>query len=544
MKMTVSGRYLVIPVNTNVSDKTLLFTREDGSPALSLTAPVEALHPKYYSYIDVERFRGQTFTVTLTPEARLSFSFAEALPGSDPASSQRPFIHYTACRGWLSDPNGLFFYGGTYHLFYQFNPASPLWGTMHWGHAVSDDLIRWRELPPALFPDEEGDVFSGSAYVDTENASGLRQSPDDPPPILLFYTAAGGVSPLSAGKRFTQCLAVSTDAGMTFRKSPLSPVLGHIRADNRDPKVTYAAELGRYVMALYMEESEYALFTSQNLLHWEPFQTLNLPEDSECPDFYPLLGEGGERLWVLSGGQDHYTVGRLTPDGFVPRQSVRPYHYGNRCSYAGQTFSFPDTRECGGLYPRRIRVTYDKMHMPDSPFENQIGIATEMSLVRSGEIYRLRAQPVRELEKYWTRTEEHEDVRIEAGGCFTVPLGMRAYDIRLRSDFADGEFEIQVFGVLLRVSPARNRLLVETAAGTNDMPISYDSRKVDLRLLIDVAGIELFADDGLVYSTAEVTADFGMSYLRVFSDSGAVIRRLTVRECAAVYGYPMPEDGV
>ena len=132
---------------------------------------------------------------------------------------ERQQFHFSSRKGWLNDPNGLCFYQGTYHLFYQHNPAAVHWGPMHWGHATGTDLIHWQEQPIALYPDESGTMFSGCAVVDEQNLTGLGVDPASPP-LLFFYTCAG--------KPFTQNLAYSLDGGRTvvkYARNPLADLL-------------------------------------------------------------------------------------------------------------------------------------------------------------------------------------------------------------------------------------------------------------------------------------------------------------------------------
>jgi hypothetical protein len=128
----------------------------------------------------------------------------------------RPQFHFTAREGWHNDPNGLVYFGGEYHLYFQHNPKGREWGNMTWGHAVSPDLVHWKQLEHALYPDRMGTMFSGSAVVDWKDAGGFKSGKD--PALVAFYTAAGGTSDESKGQPFTQCLAYSNDRGRTWTK--------------------------------------------------------------------------------------------------------------------------------------------------------------------------------------------------------------------------------------------------------------------------------------------------------------------------------------
>ena len=198
------------------------------------------------------------------------------------SETYRPQFHFTAERNWLNDPNGLVYFGGEYHLFFQHNPEGTEWGNMTWGHALSTDLLHWKQQPHALFPDTLGTMFSGSGVVDWNNTTGFRSPDAKTPPLVMIYTAAGDTSPASKGQPFTQCLAYSNDKGRTWTKYTGNPILKQIAGGNRDPKVVWYAPTNQWIMALYLEKNEFAFFTSPNLKNWTLLHKMDVPGTDEC----------------------------------------------------------------------------------------------------------------------------------------------------------------------------------------------------------------------------------------------------------------------
>jgi sucrose-6-phosphate hydrolase SacC (GH32 family) len=147
---------------------------------------------------------------------------AASAPATGPREAHRPQFHFTPPTGWMNDPNGMVYHNGEYHLFYQHNPDSTVWGPMHWGHAVSKDLVRWQHLPIALYPDSLGTIFSGSAVVDVNNTSGLGTAQN--PPLVAIFTSHHAEGEKAGRKDFqTQSLAYSTDNGRPGKSTPATP---------------------------------------------------------------------------------------------------------------------------------------------------------------------------------------------------------------------------------------------------------------------------------------------------------------------------------
>lgn len=402
----------------------------------------------------------------------------------------RPQFHFTAQENWLNDPNGLVFYGGEYHLFFQHNPVAREFGTISWGHAVSRDLVHWEQLPVALAADERGPVWSGSAVVDWHNTSGLG-SPGEPP-LVALYTAAGGKSPESSGHDFTQCLAYSRDRGRTWTKYDHNPVLPHIAGENRDPKVVWYAPARLWIMALYLQGSDFALFSSPDMKTWTRSQSLTLPGCDECPDFFemPVSGSPNDYRWVFTAANGKYLVGTFDGQTFMPETGVLPSDYGANF-YAVQTYS--DIPRADG---RRIQIAWMRDgEYPQMPFNQQMSFPCELTLHRTPDGLRLHREPVREIAGLYGTEQRWQDVILDPGD---DPLHA------LRGDLWDVRSEIEVGrATALRFRVRGTDVLYDVKAQTltalgRTAPLKLDGHRLTLRLLVDRTSLELFGNGGQV----------------------------------------------
>jgi len=225
----------------------------------------------------------------------------------------RPLVHFTAPSGWINDPNGLVYFEGEYHLFYQYIPHRPDGGvggsfSPHWGHAVSADLVQWSHLPIALYPDHLGAIYSGSVVVDWHDTSGLFGGRSGLVAIFTHHNASS--APLGPE---VQSIAWSADRGRTWTAYPDNPVIANpgVR-DFRDPKVFWHVPTGRWVMVVTYGGDRVRFYSSANLRDWSQTGEFGAGQGAqsatwECPDLFELPVDGDPRhtYWVLNVSTYH-----------------------------------------------------------------------------------------------------------------------------------------------------------------------------------------------------------------------------------------------
>lgn len=464
----LSKNYLVVKTDENAPETTVVAKDENNSFLFQLQ--IKACSSGTPFYLDVKRFKGKS--ISFNDNEFIFDGETDYIPECDiEAQNYRPTMHYTVPYGWLNDPNGLIFANGKYHIFCQHNPLSTVWGNMHWHHSITEDFIHFEHLGDALFPDEEGTMFSGSAIKDINNVSSLGKDA-----ILLFYTIASYSNETNQPK-FSQGLAFSKD-GINFEKYSANPIVPNIVGENRDPKVVFVPEMNTFVMALYLENNEYCLLKSDNLLNWQEFQRINIENDSECPDLYYLEDS---KKWILSGASDYYIIGHFEKNGFVTEQNpVRYYQQlDERLSYAAQSFS--------GLNNRTLRLTWENINPENhQSFCGQLSLPMEMSLVslQNGE-RRLKSTLCREIES------RLKTVYKGCLGKFETHNPSFIADI----NYSDEDFSINIDETVLKISPKNNSITYKNKA----IPL-YLSGKRNIRIIVDKISIEILADDGLIFS--------------------------------------------
>jgi sucrose-6-phosphate hydrolase SacC (GH32 family) len=482
-----STRYLHIPIK-NGAPKRVVTLLVDGVPAVRNDIELADVEPDWWAPMDVSAWRGKQLTLRVDKlhedsAALNSIEQSDTLKDAENLYREplRGQFHFSPRRGWNNDPNGLVFYNGEYHLFFQHNPYGWAWGNMHWGHAVSKDLVHWEELGDKLWPDNLGPMFSGSAVVDWKNSSGFGTN--GKPPMVLFYTAAGNPT--------VQCLAYSTD-GRTFTKYSGNPVLAQITAGNRDPKVIWYEPTNQWVMVLYVELDRVHtihFFTSPNLKDW----TFTSKTDGffECPDFFelPVDGDASRKNWVLMGANSEYRVGRFDGAKFISESPKLPGHRG-KGFYAAQSFSdIPDGR--------RILVGWFQTETNGMPFNQSMTVPLELGLTQTGDGPRLAYTPVNELEVLRTKTHRFGPMSLKPGDMNPLEsIPAELVDVRAEFELADaGEVVLNIRDVLV-IYDAKNQ---ELSVAGHRAPAPLLSGKQRLTIFCDRTGLEVFASDGLCY---------------------------------------------
>ncbi|WP_123041813.1 glycoside hydrolase family 32 protein [Cohnella candidum] len=464
------------------------------------------------------------------------------------AEPYRLQYHLSPPEGPMSDPNGMVYFEGEYHQFYQF--------TGRWGHAVSRDLVYWEHLPLAIDRDELGDAWSGSAVVDAKDTSGLFGG--KPGLVAIFTHCKNGVQ--------SQSIAYSSDRGRSWRKYNGNPVLPNSGLkDFRDPKVIWHPETGKWVMVVSADK-RVQFYSSPNLIDWAFESEFGEGQGShaavwECPDLFPLDvdGDPARRKWVLhvsigdndetDGSTAQYFIGRFDGKRFVndlPPEEVRWTDFGQDF-YAAVSYSDIPDQDGRRIWLGWMSNWKYPFHVPTSPWKGAMSVPRVLRLRTEGDTVRLVQEPIDELKKL-------REVPWTANG-LEVSDGTR----KLAFEGACYEFEMTVewekveeFGVRMRVSGSEateagyyvsgNRLFVDrTRSGFSDIigrsgkPVQFDKcfeteriregNELKMRGFVDASSVEIFFDDGLQTFTSLIYPNGGSTGLELFAIGGAAVFR-------------------
>ena len=522
-EITIRRPWLHLPVRTGAAPCRMRFV-VGGKTVREFDIELAPDRPDFWVFADVAAFAGKKLRIE-TGRPRAGSKALEAIRQADDVpdakglykEKHRQQFHFSSRRGWNNDSNGLVYYKGEYHLYYQHNPYGWNWGNMHWGHAVSKDLVHWKELPVAIYPHRFGDwVFSGSAAVDWKNTAGFKTGRNDV--IVAAYTSTGR----------GEAIAYSNDRGRTFTDYEGNPVVKH---RGRDPKILWYEPGKHWVMAVFDEKGKsrgIAFHTSADLKTWTLASRIN--GYFECPEIFPmpLDGKKGKTRWVVYAADGNYAVGDFDGKTFTPGHTGKRRFQRGNCFYASQTFS--DIPPADG---RRIQIAWGRIATPGMPFNQCMLFPVELTLRTTEEGPRLFAVPVREIETIHARKHAWEDEPLEPGENLLAGITGELFDIRAEIEVGQAaQVGLKLRGTAVTYDARKAQVSCKGCRA----PLKCVDGKVRLRVLLDRTSIEVFGNDGRVYMPVGAIAPQEDKALALFAKGGAArVVSLTVHELKSAW---------
>lgn len=490
--------------------------------------------------------------------ALILFLFPFSANAQQPAVYNQPYrpqFHFSPAQNWTNDPNGTVYYDGEYHLFFQYNPFGNTWGHMSWGHAVSKDLVHWKQMPVAIPEANNVMIFSGSAVVDRDNTSGFGTAKN--PPMVAIYAGYHTDTKIQDER-----IAYSTDHGRTWTKYKGNPVIAIGSKNFRDPKVFWYAPGHHWIMIVALsDQHKVRFYSSPDLKHWKLEGEFG-PKGAtggvwECPDLFPLRVEGDSSLvkWVLeiglnpgsvaggSGGQ--YFIGNFNGKTFRPDSAITTgpddaywVDYG-KDFYAATSWS--DIPESDG---RRIWIgwldnwEYAKQ-APTTPWRGAQSIPRSLHLKSYPYGMRLIQQPVRELKELRGKHYHYANLELDGPNSILKKDGVEGTSYEVDAVFRAGNSDR--FGLKVRKGNGqettvgydainRDMYVDRTKSGNTGFspdfpgiqkgPLAPEGDKIRLHIFVDRSSVEVFGNDGQTVITDTIYPDPKSRGIELFSKNG------------------------
>ncbi|MBA2563729.1 MAG: glycoside hydrolase family 32 protein, partial [Chitinophagaceae bacterium] len=473
----------------------------------------------------------------------------------------RPQIHFSPKANWMNDPNGLVYHKGAYHMFFQYYPDSTVWGPMHWGHAISNDLVHWSEQPIALYPDSLGYIFSGSAVVDHNNTSGFGK--EDNAPLVAIFTYHNPVLSQQNKDAQYQGLAYSLDDGHTWTKYENNPVLNNPGiTDFRDPKVMWYPPENKWIMTLATKD-QVTFYSSPNLKEWKKESEFGEKLGAhggvwECPDLIPFETDG-KKIWVLfvsinpgglnGGSATQYFVGDFDGKTFTSYSNETKWIDYGTDNYAGVTWSNTDDRK---IFLGWMSNWQYANKVPTKAWRSAMTIPRELKLKKVDNNYLVSSMPVKELDKLKKDVVSLKNIKIN--GQYDLSQKVKGlsgqYRIHLTADQAES-FSIVLSNelseeLIVGYSKEEKEYFIDrTKSGKIDFENGFARRyagrrlsknnKLDITLIVDAASVELFADDGLTVMTGIFFPNKAYNKAIIKSPNSFIINELVYAEMKSIW---------
>lgn len=511
-------KYLLLPVEeASPESKIYMIVNNDVVNTMNVRLAVHKVDYFVPVHLSAYADKNISFNFQMIPESALCWKELLLSDRFDASNREafRPVYHFSPAYGWMNDPNGMVYKDGEYHLFYQYNPYGSMWGNMHWGHAVSKDLVHWEHLPVAISPDALGTIFSGSCVVDKDNTAGFGAGA-----IVAFYT--------SASDRQVQSMAYSLDNGRTFKKYDRNPILTSTVRDFRDPKVLWHEESGKWVMILAAGQ-EMQIYSSPNLKDWTKESSFGQGQGAhagvwECPDLIELPVQGTElKKWVLicninpggpfGGSATQYFVGTFDGKTFTNESpATTKWMDWGKDHYATVTWSnAPEGRTIALAWMSNWEYANN---VPTRQYRSANSVPRDLHLyTRGGETY-LASVPSPEVSKLRGKAQKKGSFKVdrshEVNSLLADNTGTYEIEIKLRNKDADvigfqlfnekGEEVDMCYNLLENkfTMDRRNSGITGFSpafATATSAPVT-GQKEYTLRLLVDKSSIEAFGNGG------------------------------------------------
>ncbi|CAM3932533.1 glycoside hydrolase family 32 protein [Mucilaginibacter galii] len=484
---------------------------------------------------------------------------AESVMAQNDAAKEtyRPQYHFSPKAHWMNDPNGMVYLNGKYHLFFQYNPGGTTWGPMHWGHAISTDLLHWKEQPIALYPDSLGMIFSGSAVVDVNNTAGFGKNT-----LVAIYTYHNQkIEDAKTGLHQYQGIAYSKDEGKTWKKYESNPVLPNPGIwDFRDPKVNWNEESKQWVMTLATKQSV-TFYGSKDLKSWKRLSEFgnNLGAHGgvwECPDLFSLVYNGVKK-WVLlvsinpggpnGGSATQYFIGNFDGKTFTPENTATRWIDYGADNYAGVTFAGTGNRR---VFMGWMNNWQYANQVPTQSWRGANTLPRELRLSKIGKTLSLASVPVKELSKI-----------VQPSMVLNNLKGKRSYNLSSKIQRLNSRYMLELttsnntsfaikFGnkegdeLIAGYDKKTNTIYVDRRkAGKVYFEKSFarkalaprisSSKQLSLKIFVDAASLELFADNGLTVQTNVFFPNAPLNQLSIEAGQPITIKQLKISGISA-----------
>ena len=477
----------------------------------------------------------------------------------------RPQFHFSPEKKWMNDPNGMVYYKGVYHLFYQYYPEDIVWGPMHWGHATSSDLIHWKHHQIALYPDELGYIFSGSAVMDIENTSGLGTK-ENPAMIAVFtyhnmeFEKAGKINTQ------TQGLAYSLDEGKTWKKYEANPIINNTTLkDFRDPKVFWNAATKQWNLVLVAGDRA-QFYTSSNLLQWKLESEFGQDKGAhggvwECPDVFPLKINGTkEEKWVLlisinpggpnGGSATQYFVGDFDGKKFTTNQKETKWVDYGTDNYAGVTYN--DAPNGERLFVGWMSNWNYARNTPTSNWRSAMTLPRTLSLSKINGDYVLQSKPVAQINTIKTTDYSAKKMVVSKENATTLNYSnLNQSQIHFTAENKNLKivFSNDANDSLVLEYDAKNKLFSvdRRQSGKVDFEKSFGemihtaptenltTAIIDFQIILDWSSIEIFLNGGVYSLTEQIFPNQPYNKLTIESNDKQEIKNITIDSLKGVW---------